>query len=345
MADTSKPLVDPSYVSEVFDELSTMVVDLDEDPLEYSPARLNEKIKRCRDHLGIIETRALEASRKLLKIKEEYRRAFKLYEIEERKLLNKDPEVRAGRSFDDRRAIARGKLETEVDELTWLEQGIEDMEAVIQALKHKQAGLKNTQAQIKEQRNLCNEGLTLGRTWLHKDKKDPKLVPKQGRSVSAVAAETEDLIESMGATADAQNDEDTEAEVDDDEDEDTEAQDEETETGVENVSDDSETDVGDLMSDLGLEDDEPVEPETKPEPETETTEPAPLSDLPEPDGESPELRAVEDANDPTEEVEITEDDADSFLDQFSEGESKDGSDDDAPMLGSDDLDALIDGLG
>jgi hypothetical protein len=200
--DLNKAIVSPEYISETYDALDKMDVELDEDPLDYGPSRLNSKIKQCRDYLSIVEKTSLRASRKLLGIKETHRATHKLYQIEEDRLMNGDPDVRAGRNIDDRRAIARLKLPEQVAELIWLEQGIEDMQNVLDSLKFKQIGLKNVQSQIKEQRNLCNEDLALGRTWRHKHISDPGLRPGTGRGAitNAVEDETESLLSEMDST-------------------------------------------------------------------------------------------------------------------------------------------------
>lgn len=198
--DTSNPIVNPSYMNKLFMDLEKMVVELDEDPLDYSPSRMNSKIKQCRSFLDRIQVEALAASRKLHNIKEKHRAAEKLYKLDEDKLLNTDPEVRAGRSIDDRRAVARMKLPKQVAELTWMEQGIDDLQTALAWIKWKQSDLKNTQSQLKEQRNLCNEEIALGRVWRMKNLPNAPLQPGQGRKTigQMVADETESLIAELG---------------------------------------------------------------------------------------------------------------------------------------------------
>lgn len=191
------PVVDAEYVSSVFSRLEPMEIVLDEDPLDYGPSRLVSKIKKCRDYLSNIERMALDASLKLHHIKEKHRAATKSYQIAEDRLFDRDPEVRAGRSIEDRRSLARLKLPAEVGEITRLEQGIEDMEAVLNALKYKQVGLKNVQQQIREQRSLCAEEIGLGRSWRHKDLQNPNLRPGGASPVDVVdvVAETDRMLE------------------------------------------------------------------------------------------------------------------------------------------------------
>lgn len=266
--DTSTPLVDPRYVKKVFHILSGMVVQLDEDPLDYSPKRLSGKVQVCRSYMNEVERLALDASKRLHDIKEQYRKVKRLYQIAEDKLLKSDSDVRAGRAIDDRRALARLKMPEAADELVWFEQGIEDMETVLGALKSKISGLRNIQGQLKEQRNLCNEGIGLGRSWMLKDKSGKvPLVPGQGRGAIAVAKETQALIDGMEIDLDSDvdldpsvediteeaeeeaNEEETEEEEDAEE-EDEEADEEEDEDAEEEGEDEESTDDLDLDGEI-----------------------------------------------------------------------------------------------
>lgn len=255
--DTSKPLVDPRYVKKVFSILSGMIVQLDEDPLDYSPKRLNAKVQVTRSYMNEVERLALDASKRLHDIKEQYRKVKRLYQISEDKLLKSDSDVRAGRSIEDRRSLARLKMPDQADELVWFEQGIEDMETVLGALKGKLSGLRNIQGQLKEQRNLCNEGIGLGRAWAMKDKgSSVALVPGQGRGAIEVSRETQALIGGMEMDLSSDPDEQfgfedldfsegEEESEDEDEEESEDGEDEEEEGEDEEESEDGDGEEGD----------------------------------------------------------------------------------------------------
>lgn len=272
--DTSTPLVDPRYVKKVFNILSGMVVQLDEDPLDYSPKRLSGKVQVCRSYMNEVERLALDASKRLHDIKEQYRKIKRLYQIAEDKLLKSDSDVRAGRSIEDRRSLARLKMPDEADELVWFEQGVEDMETVLGALKGKLSGLRNIQGQLKEQRNLCNEGIALGRAWAMKDKGGKvALVPGQGRGAIEVAKETQALIDGMEMDLSMDPDEQFGMEdLDFSEDEETEEEDGEGETEDEETEDeDGEEEDGEDEDEDG-EEEEDGEDEAEDEAEDEETE-------------------------------------------------------------------------
>lgn len=316
--DTSKSLVDPTYVERVFLKLEKMIVELDEDPLEFGPSRLSKKIKECRSFLNSIESEALACSRELHKIKENHRAASRLYKLDEDKLLADDPEVRAGRSIDDRRAVARLKLPTEVAELTWMEQGMEDLDTVLGWLKYKQSGIRNTQSQLKEQRNLCNEEIGLGRTWRNKNLPSVSLTPGQGRSsiTQDVDNETNRILDGLG---DADGGVDVDELLDGGENG--------TEAEEENGDD---TDDGELV------------PGITPDPsEDEKTEDDPAEDS---TTESPDTLPPEPTDDPSEKGESSEVDIAEFFASPDESEPK-PTDSDAAETDELDIDELLSGLG
>lgn len=328
--DTSKPLVDPKYMKRLFTDLENMIVDLDPDPLEFGPSRLTKKVQECRAFLNTVEREALAASRDLHAIKENYRALSKLYKLEEDKLLTNDPEVRAGRSIEDRRSVARMKLPEMVAELTWMEQGIEDLETALGWLKYKQSGLRNTQSQLKEQRNLCNEEIGLGRTWRNKNLPSTPLQPGQGRSaVNDSMDETDRILADLG---------DGEVNLPDgDGEEDTSEEDEDTSEEEEDTSEEEEgTDEAEEEEETGEED----EVELVPGMSADSSESDPGETAAD---ESPDTLPVEEVKDPSEKVENTEDDILSFLDSPDLSEPK-PAETDAAETEELDIDDLLNGI-
>lgn len=163
--ETTKPAVDQDELINILDVLSTMIVELDEDPLEYDPKRLNAKIKDCRDHLDKVSTWALTSNKRVHLLKTRRLHAQKLYDIKEIKLFEDDPDIKMGKHMEERKRMARNRLPDLVEELAWLLHGVEDHKTLQDSLKLKRDDLKNTQGQIKEQIKLCNECLGLGMKW------------------------------------------------------------------------------------------------------------------------------------------------------------------------------------
>lgn len=163
--DPSAPLVDAKRIADIYDKLSTMHVELDADPLEFGPKRLNEKIAICRGILSRCEKVFLEVSQDLHWYKRSHRLATATYALKVQELLTNDPEVRAGRNLTDREAVAAVKLRGDKEHIDYLHNGLEDLEAVLGVVRTKRADLKDIQGRLKDQLKVCQEEISLGARW------------------------------------------------------------------------------------------------------------------------------------------------------------------------------------
>ena len=73
MAESNIPQVPQDYIDTIFDRISIMEVELDTDPLQYGPKRLNNKIAEARGHLTECESMFLQVSRLLQKFRSVHR--------------------------------------------------------------------------------------------------------------------------------------------------------------------------------------------------------------------------------------------------------------------------------
>ena len=73
MNPTSDPALDPARLDAIYGELAAMQVDLDADPLELGPKRLNEKIAHGRAMLSKCERIFLSISQDLHRYKRQHR--------------------------------------------------------------------------------------------------------------------------------------------------------------------------------------------------------------------------------------------------------------------------------
>jgi hypothetical protein len=157
--------VDPVRIEALYADLDTMQVELDADPLELGPKRLNEKIAQCRGMLSRCETMFLSVSRDLYKYKRRLRAASADYKLRKQELFANDPEVRMGRNVADREAVAGTKLRAQAEEIDQLTACVEDLGAVLTVVRTKRADLKDTQGRLRDQLKVCQEELTLGSRW------------------------------------------------------------------------------------------------------------------------------------------------------------------------------------
>jgi len=173
------PSIDQNIVTNIFNQLMDMEVELDENPLIYGPKRLNQKIAEVRQYQSECEALFLKVSLWVQKYKSANRAAQLNLDLGKKHLLANDPEVRAGRNVADRDAIASMKLRSEVEEVSKCESALSDLEAIIVVVKSKKSDLKDTQSRLKDQIRLCQEEISLGGRWGNKkfgqvEKEEPK---------------------------------------------------------------------------------------------------------------------------------------------------------------------------
>jgi len=163
--ETTLPLVDEERIRAIFSELEGMEVELDPDPLQFGPKRLNAKIAYTRGMLTRCERVFLQVSHDLQFYKRTHRSAQLDFDLQMQDFYANDPEVRAGRNVKDREALATMKLREEREALMDMEVGIQDLEMVMSVVKAKRADLRDIQGRLRDQLKLCQEEVGLGSRW------------------------------------------------------------------------------------------------------------------------------------------------------------------------------------
>lgn len=162
---TQAPRVDEAYLSNLFSELCSMEVQLDDDPLKYGPKRLNAKVAQCRRHLTRCEQLFLQVSQILHNLRRELRRIQTDFDLQVTHMLANDPVVMAGPNLRDREAFAKNRLQDEAREIHELDSAVQDLDSVMSVIKAKRADLKDMQGRIRDQIKLCQEEVGLGSRW------------------------------------------------------------------------------------------------------------------------------------------------------------------------------------
>jgi len=162
---TEAPSVDPIRIEAFYQALGDMHVDLDADPLALGPKRINNKTAECRTFLSKTERMFLEVSQDLYWYRREHRKALADFELAVQDLMSNDPEVRSGRSIQDREAIAHTKLRSDRERISVLQFASEDLEAVLIVVKTKRNDLKDIASRLRDQLKICQEEISLGARW------------------------------------------------------------------------------------------------------------------------------------------------------------------------------------
>ena len=165
MSDEALPNINQSFIDEAFSILTSMDLDLDENPLEQGPKRLNKKVAEARRMLSDTESLYLRVSSFLQKYRAAHRTAEVMLDLDKKHLFANDPETRAGRNYATQDSIASHKLRDKVVETANLKNIIEDLEALLTAIKSKRADLKDIQSRLRDQIKLCQEEIGLGGKW------------------------------------------------------------------------------------------------------------------------------------------------------------------------------------
>lgn len=165
MTSTGLPTLDQPTIDTIFARLLRMEVELDENPLEYGPRRLNQKTAQARGFLTDLESLSLKVSSWLQKYKAAARAAETALELGKKHLLANDPEVRGGRNVADRDALASVKLKDEVEALSEIQGAQTDLESILTVIKTKRADLRDVQGRLRDQMRLCQEEIALGGRW------------------------------------------------------------------------------------------------------------------------------------------------------------------------------------
>ena len=214
------PTVDQKVVDYIFQSLGSMEVELDENPLEFGPRRLNFKVAEVRRMLTDMESLYLQISGYIQKYKSAHRAANAALEMSKKHLMANDPEVRAGRNLATQDALASVKLREDVERVSRMASVLEDLDAMMTVLKSKRADLKDIQTRIKDQINLCREEIALGGKWGSKPppgtvapdlnakpKVDTRTLRDLQNIFSGVSSGGEDLVPSQEVLEDSQEEE------------------------------------------------------------------------------------------------------------------------------------------
>lgn len=158
-------MIEQAYIDRIYARLTEMDIELDADPIEFGPSRLNYKTSEVRGHLSSTEKIFMEVSHNLQKIKRELLIKQTEYNIEQTQLIANDPHVRSGRSQKEREALAATRLvhiQSKINDLSLSSHDLEDLMTVIKA---KRTDLKDLQGRLRDQLKLCQEQIALGQRW------------------------------------------------------------------------------------------------------------------------------------------------------------------------------------
>lgn len=180
----------PEYFDSLYEELKTMQVPLDADPIQYGPKRLNDRTSMARNYATRCEGIQLTISQELQRRKRTLRGLKTQYDLLFKDLLANDVDVRSGKNVADRNATATMKLRDQFQEIDELEGRVQDLEMFLMVVKTKRGDLKDIQSRIRDQKSLVEDEIGLGGKWGQKTpNRDPvaRELPTGSETVSDLA--------------------------------------------------------------------------------------------------------------------------------------------------------------
>ena len=190
-------------VEQLYDQMHKMEVMLDDDPLQFGPKRLNNKIAELRNMLTELERIFNRSSKKLGEIKRQFRLVETKITITKADLFANDPEVRAGRNVADREATASVKMAKLISEKMRLQCDIAEIDDLMTVVKAKRSDLRDTQSRLRDQIKLCHDEISLGSRW--GDKKPTIQLTPQIISQSNDKADLDDILDHLEEDFTAKN--------------------------------------------------------------------------------------------------------------------------------------------
>lgn len=182
-------------VEKLYDQMHKMEVLLDDDPLQFGPKRLNNKIAELRNMLTELERIFNRSSKKLGEIKREFRLIETKISLTKADLFANDPEVRAGRNVADREATASVKMAKLISQKMKLQCDIAEIDDLMTVVKAKRSDLRDTQSRLRDQIKLCHDEISLGSRW--GDKKPTITLTPQVNSQSNDKSDLDDILDHL----------------------------------------------------------------------------------------------------------------------------------------------------
>lgn len=160
-----RAMITQEYIDRIYTKLSEMDVQLDADPIEFGPSRLNYKVSEVRGFLSATEKIFMEVSHNQQKLKRSLLVKQTEYTLEQTQLIANDPHVRSGRSQKEREALAATRLVHIQSKINDFSLSVHDLEDLLVVIKAKRSDLKDIQGRLRDQLKLCQEQIALGQRW------------------------------------------------------------------------------------------------------------------------------------------------------------------------------------
>jgi len=155
----------PERVEEIYNELVTLVVELDADPTARGPAYLQDLISKTRGYLNRTSLLMHEVHRERHQLERRLDACETVFQASSDELLADDSRVTRLPNIDDRKAMINLLLRTERAEINDLKRQVKELGFVEKAVKHRHRELDNTVSSIRMQKSLIDTEIRTGAAY------------------------------------------------------------------------------------------------------------------------------------------------------------------------------------
>ncbi len=155
----------PERVEEIYNELVTLVIELDADPTARGPAYLQDLISKTRGYLNRTSLLLQEVFRERHGLERELDAYETAFQASSDELLADDARVTRLPNIDDRKAMINLLLRDDRAKITDLKRQIKDIAFVEKAVKHRHRELDNTVSSIRMQKSLIDTEIRTGAAY------------------------------------------------------------------------------------------------------------------------------------------------------------------------------------
>lgn len=152
----------PEQVSNIYERMGVLKIDLPTDPADLDPDYLREHISLCRNYLNEVGYYWQDALIRESRLALELEAQEATFEIRSSELLASDPSVTAGPSIADRQATINTLLRAERLRIAQLKQEILQLSHVMKVIRFRKGELDNTMSTLRLQRSLLRDQIRTG---------------------------------------------------------------------------------------------------------------------------------------------------------------------------------------
>jgi hypothetical protein len=155
----------PERVEQIYNELATLVIELDADPTARGPAYLQDLISKTRGYLNRTSLLTHEVHRERHQLERQLDAHETAFQASSDELLADDQRVIRLPNIDDRRAMINLLLREDRARISDLKRQVKELGFVEKAVKHRHRELDNTVSSIRMQKSLIDTEIRTGAVY------------------------------------------------------------------------------------------------------------------------------------------------------------------------------------